>query len=151
MVQISNERKEAYVEVLEVLKHMDEKYVEKIPTKLIKFFEDNSSIRYKFILDRPIEEKEFKKETLDLLAMINLNYWCEDEEHKKELLNQYYRNEIKIQEELLEKYNYDNLFKAKKEKIQHNEVLRNEQTLITKQNELFIRKIINKIKRIFSR
>ena len=34
-------REKSYVEILEILKHMDKVYVDKIPNKLIEFFEEN--------------------------------------------------------------------------------------------------------------
>lgn len=110
---MKKDHKEAYVEVLEVLKHMDSKYVEKVPRKLREFFERNSSKEYQFHLDKtiPFEEQKLKDTTINILAMINYNYWCEDEEHKKYLLNKYNENEIRYQEELMEKYSRDNLFK----------------------------------------
>lgn len=107
------DNKEAYVEVLEILKHMDKKYVDKIPAELIDFFNKNASKEYEFSLDKtiPFEEQVLKDDTINILAMINYNYWCEDEEHKKYLLNKYNENELKYQEELKKKYNTDNLFK----------------------------------------
>lgn len=110
---LKKEHKEAYVEVLEVLRHMDLKYVEKVPKKLREFFERNSSKDYHFYLDKniPFEEQNLKETTINILAMINYNYWCEDEEHRKYLLNKYNENEIRYQEELMEKYSRDNLFK----------------------------------------
>ena len=105
--------KNAYVEILEVLKHMDFEYVEKIPVKLRKFFYDNASKQYKFELDKniPFEEQKLSETAINILAMLNYNYWCEDEEHKKYLLNKYNQNEIKYQKTLIEKYSQDNLFK----------------------------------------
>lgn len=110
---LKNERKEAYVEVLEILKHMDPKYVEKVPTKLRAFLKKNAAKEYKFKLDKniPFEEQILKQSTISILAMINYNYWCEDEEHKKYLLNKYNENEIKYQKKLMEKYSKENLFK----------------------------------------
>lgn len=151
MIKLSKERKEAYVEVLEILKHMDQAYVDKLPKKLIEFFKDNSSVEYKFTLDKPIEEQKLKKETLNLLAMINLNYWCKDEVHKKHLLTKYHQNEMKLQEELLEKYNYDNLFKAKKVSIQANQNSEEECVMPTEYKESFFRRIINIIKKAIYR
>lgn len=112
---MNKERREAYVEVLEVLNHMESKYIKKIPLELIEFFKDNSSNEYEFHLDKtiPLDEQEFKEITINVLAMLNLNYWCESEEHKKRLLEKYYDNEIKHQKELKEKYNIDKLFKTK--------------------------------------
>ena len=40
-MDISLEQREAYSEVLEVLRHMEKKYVEKIPKTIIMFFYDN--------------------------------------------------------------------------------------------------------------
>ena len=110
---MKQERKQAYVEVLEVLKHMEKKYVDKLPKNLIEFFKRNASKDYKFKLNNniPFEEQNLKKSTISILAMLNYNYWCEDEEHKKNLLNKYNENEIKYQQKLMEKYSRDNLFK----------------------------------------
>jgi len=110
---MNRKNKEAYVEVLEVLKHMDFQYVEKIPVKLRKFFYDNASKEYKFELDKtiPFEEQKLSENAINILAMLNYNYWCEDEEHKRYLLNRYNENEIKYQKMLMEKYSRDNLFK----------------------------------------
>jgi len=113
---MTKERREAYVEVLEVLEHMDSKYKEKIPKKLIEFFINNSSKEYKFHLkdNTPLEEQNLKEITINVLAMLNLNYWCESEEHKKELLKKYYDNEMKYQEKVMEQYSADELFKRER-------------------------------------
>ena len=113
VLEMKQERKQAYVEVLEVLKHMEKKYVDKLPKNLIEFFKRNASKDYKFKLNNniPFEEQNLKKSTISILAMLNYNYWCEDEEHKKNLLNKYNENEIKYQQKLMEKYSRDNLFK----------------------------------------
>ena len=112
--ELTNKKhKEAYLEVLEVLKHMDFKYVEKIPVKLRKFFYDNASKQYKFEFDPNISfsEQELSEITINILAMLNYNYWCDDEEHKKYLLNKYNQNEYKYQQMLMEEYNMDKMFK----------------------------------------
>jgi len=111
--QRKKESKQAYVEVLEILKHMDAKYVQKIPNRLIEFLNKNASKDYKFVLDKdiPFKQQALKESTINILAMLNYNYWCEDEEHKKYLLNKYNENEIKYQQMLMEKYSRDQLFK----------------------------------------
>ena len=113
------ERREAYVEVLEILKHMDKNYVAKIPRDLRKFFERNASKEYKFHIDLsiPLEQHELKEITISILAMLNLNYWCESEEHRQELLKKYHENDLKYQEELRQKYNTDNLFKRERKVV----------------------------------
>lgn len=111
--KMRQDSRKAYVEVLEVLNHMEPKYVEKIPSKLIDLFKINASKEYIFKLNNniPFEEQELMQSTINILAMLNYNYWCEDEEHKKYLLNKYNENEIKYQIMLREKYSQDNLFK----------------------------------------
>ena len=151
MVQMTKERREAYVEVLEILKHMEKQYVEKIPIKLRNFFQENASKEYNFHINLtiPLEENKFKDNTLSILAMLNLNYWCDDEEHKKELISQYRENEQRYQEELRQKYNPDNLFQNKKRtSIQPSQFVQDDFPLVTVK-ESIVTKLIKKLKEIF--
>lgn len=120
------ERREAYVEVLEILRHMDKKCIVKIPRDLIEFFERNASTDYQFKINnqRALATQKLKESTINILAMLNINYWCEDENHKQELLKKYYNNDIKKQENLRNKYNVDNLFEKenKKDSVQSKEI-----------------------------
>lgn len=58
------------------------------------------------------------EETLALIAMLNLQYWCKDENEKERLKSVYAENERKYQDELREKYNPDNLFKNKQRVVE---------------------------------
>lgn len=151
MVQMKNEQGESYVEVLTILGYMETEYQEKIPKKLIDFFERNSAKDYKFDIDLeiPLKEQKLKAKTLSLLAMLNLNYWCKSNEEKQELIKRYSENEKKYQEELRKRYNPDNIFKKQQEKnnIEEN-VIQNEVSLIEYKESIF-RRLINKIKSIF--
>ena len=82
---MKNELKKAYVEVLEILNHMDPKYKKMFPEKLLKQMETRGLEGYEFKLDTsiPFKENKFSSKTLPLLAMINLNYWCETPEEKQ--------------------------------------------------------------------
>ena len=84
-------RKNSYAEILEILKNMDKIYVDRIPKKLIKFFEENKSNDYdfKYNSELKLNQQNLNENTLALLAMLNLNYWCESEEHKEELIARY--------------------------------------------------------------
>ena len=139
----------AYSEVLEVLDNMDKKYVNKIPKKLIDYFNDNSSDNYIKHIDPNVDlkEQELSKKTLDILALINLKYWTKNEEHRKRLIKQYSDNEKILQEERAIKYNTEDLFKNKNIKQFDNP---NNVALIERK-ESFITKIINKFKSIFSK
>ena len=67
---ISLEQREAYSELLEILRHMEKKYVDKRPKNLIMFFYDNCSLDYEFRMTKAIGEEKFKPKTLDLLALL---------------------------------------------------------------------------------
>lgn len=119
-MEIDKEKQETYKEIITILNNMEKEYQEKIPKKLIRFFEKNSAKEYKFDIDLniPFKEQKLKSKTVTLLAILNLNYWCKNEEEKKELIKKYSENEKKYQEELREKYNPDNLFKSKERNIE---------------------------------
>ena len=53
-VSIALEQRESYSEVLEVLRHMETKYVKMIPKKVIMFFYDNCYLDYEFVIDNPL-------------------------------------------------------------------------------------------------
>lgn len=148
---ITKERRIAYVEVLEILNYVEEEYVKKIPIEIISFFENNKSIDYKFVYDteKTLKEQVSNNTTLTLLAMIDLNYWCEDEGRKKELIKKYSENENRYQTILKEKYNIDNIFKSRENKIQ-GDILNQQSLQLQEQEEINIFKLIlRKIKSIF--
>ena len=120
MKMMVEDRREAYVEILEILKHMDKRLVSKIPLELREFFERNASKEYEFYIDSntPLEKYVLKENTINILAMLNINYWCDNEEHKQELLKKYYENDLKKQEALNNKYSTDNIFKKENKKYE---------------------------------
>jgi len=144
---IDIEFEEAAVEVLDILSHMKSKDVERIPKKFIDFLEQHSSKIYKSQIDytKPIEETRLKQKTYDLLGVIYLNYWA-DEEGKDIFLKKINKNEEKYQMELREKYNTDNILKNRNIQVENT----NEVALVEYKESIF-RKIINKIKYIFKK
>lgn len=136
----------AYTEVDAILNMMDSKYVEKIPRKLRDMFKAERLNDYEPKID-PIESlgnQNLQRETLVILAMLNLNYWCESEEEKNNLIKEYAENDKKMEQELREKYNPDNLFKRKNAAIKVSE-----NTELIEYKENFLIKIWNKIKHFF--
>lgn len=139
----------AYSEVDEILNNLEDEYVEKIPMKIRQFFKETKNKEYKPIIrtDVPLEEQNLKRETIILLAILNLNYWCESEEEKQELLNSFSKNEeLKEQErkELEERYNPDNLFKKRKNEI-HKIIEDSNKQLVEYKEKNFIQKLFDKI------
>ena len=81
--------------------------------------------------------------------MLNLNYWCKDEKEKEEMLKIYSENDKKIEAEMRERYNPDNLFKKKEKEEQNNEVKQENTELIEYKEQNIFKKILNKIMKFF--
>ena len=143
---------EAITEVLEILKNADNTYMEKLPEKFKKFLNDNKSTSYIPEIDFSKELKDLKirKETKELLGIMYLNYWSNDEE-KKEYVKLLSENEKIYQEELTEKYNPDNLFKKTANQDDVNEQVVTNEVAIIKYEESLLKKIWNKILSIFKK
>ena len=106
---ISLEQREAYSELLEILRHMEKKYVDKIPKNLIMFFYDNCSLDYEFRMTQEIGKEKFKPKTLDLLALLNYNYWSKNKS-KEELIMNYAMIDEKTQDQLNKQLEKENIF-----------------------------------------
>lgn len=139
----------AYAEVDEILALMEDKYINKVPNKMRQMFKDERLEDYypNIKLDVPLDEQNLQRKTFAILAMLNLNYWCEDENEKQKLLEIYSENDKIKEEELREKYNPDNIFKNKKESIQDETTT----SLIEYREENFLKKIVRKIMSFFKK
>lgn len=93
-----------------------------------------------------IKEQNLKKETLALIALLNLQYWCKDEKEKERLKQVYANNENKYQEELRKKYNPDNIFKNTNIEITKEEV-----ALVEVKEEKWYRKLVNFFRKILKK
>ena len=144
----------AYSEVYEILNLLDKEYKEKVPDKVRTFFEEERLKDYKpeINVDIPLIDQNLKRETITLLAILNLNYWCDTPVEKQEALDELANNE-KEKQEVLEKYNLDNLFKNKQNDAIENEKTINAQevSLIEYKKPNFIQKLLSKIARLFKK
>ena len=131
----------AYSEVYSFLNIAGEEYINKIPIKLYQVIENNRDFNYNPVYksNQIMTREMISKEALSLIAGLNLQYWCEEEE-KKRLKECYIENERKEQV----KYSYENLFKKEPNK---ETVIENETALITyeKKSSVFW-KLIKRIK-----
>lgn len=137
----------AYSEVYEILNLLDKEYREKVPDKVRTFFEEERLKDYipEIDAETPLTNQNLKRETIVLLAILNLNYWCDTPEEKQEVLDELARNE-KEREELLDKYNPDNLFKKRQEDL-HTEEL----SVIEYKKPNFIQRLLSKIASLFKK
>lgn len=133
-----------YAELSEILKMMEPEEVNKIPKKLLEVIEKEKSNTYIPNYDSKIElnSQSIKKETLAMLALLYINYWCEDENEKKEYLKLIEKNEQKYQQQIREKT--DIKYITRTQKREKNNVP--EQELAVVKNKSFIKNVIEKIK-----
>ena len=137
----------AYKEIVEILKYVPEESVNKIPKEMRDMFEAEQLKTYNFQIDteKPFEEQELLEETKAILANIFRDYWATDYQRQRILAKE--ANDIRKEEEAQQRmYNAENLFKNKKKNKGSSDLLPAE----VKEDNIF-KKIINKIKRIFSR
>lgn len=126
-----------YVEVLEVLKYMEPKYIKKVPKKMIENFKQNKDNNYKIIINPkiPLKNQKLMKGTLEILALLNLKYWCENEEERQRLIEKYKQNDIKYQN----MYDIEKMFEKRKKQ---------EKNVVQYQKIKWYNKILEKIKKI---
>lgn len=144
---VSVEYKEAITEVLDILYNSDDDLRDKVPKKLIDFWERNKSSTYKPNLnhDLPLSEMNLRNKTKSIIAMIYLNYICEDEE-KDTIKDIFKMNEDEHQLQLREKYNPNIIFNNnKKDNIINNDEYILAKMQIAEYKEPIFKQIINKI------
>lgn len=138
----------SFSEAYDIILHMDKELLKKIPEKFIKFVEKNKAEDYKTNIDysKSINQQELQKGTRVILSIIYRDYLCSSEKKKELMQND--KDELKrIEQELREKYNPDNLFKRKNDnqEVESKELVLNDNRKWYKKIWRFIRKILKKI------
>ena len=144
-----NERAKAYSEVFAIIKLMEPKYIKKIQNKLKKVIIHEMDKKYKPDINPniPLKEQNLCKKTYTILAMLNINYWCEGQEKKNELIQLYKNNDKLKEKEALKKYDPYNIFKSQKQ----TEETTNQITSMVEYKESIFTKIINLFKKFIKR
>ncbi len=143
--------KGAFAEVLEVLRNTDKNILKKIPEQFITFLNQNKDNQYQVNIDftNTNWEDMVKPETQAILALIYRDYIVSPEEREK-LLKEENEEQNKIENELREKYNPDNIFKNRKiETPQETLKTENDMQLTEIPKYPWYKKIWNKILEIF--
>ncbi|MBR2247873.1 MAG: hypothetical protein IKN74_01090 [Clostridia bacterium] len=160
---VSKSTREAYAEVDEIISRLDNVRKEKIPLKLRKFFSDEKDKTYTVPIDfsKSPKDQEIKKETLSIIAMLNLKYIESNEEERERLSLKYKENDRKFVKELEKKYSPDKLFgsspfksdaleKESADKVVVDENKQNENNKLENvKNDGIFTKIINFFKNLF--
>ncbi len=143
---LSVNTRQAYAEIDSFIDLLDEYNKNKIPEKLREYFKNEKDEKYikKINPNQSIQSQNLKEETLALIAMLNLQYWCENEDEKERLKKIYAQNEKKYQDMIQEKYNIDNIFKKNEEIIENKQEQKNNMQIVVYKNST-LKRIINKI------
>lgn len=146
--EISEEYKIAVTEILMLLEKLEQNLVKKIPKKLITLWKtiEDKNYRLQCNFSQDIKQWQLSNKAKALLAMLYINYWCNDEE-KIEYDKLLVQNEEKYQNELNNKYNVEDIFKNKNIKNEIQE--QNDNLPIVYTNEKLYKKILNFIKKFF--
>lgn len=140
---ISINTRQAYSEIDELLNIISVENKNKVPEYLRELFNKEKDENYiKGINPNiPIKDQALKQETLAIIAWLNLEYWCQDENEKERLREIYAKNAKRYNELLQIAFKPEDVFKLK-EQIK-------EDIPIVKKEESKIKRIINKIRKMF--
>ncbi len=139
---------EMYSEVYSILNLLGNSYITKLPKSLFKMIEEEKSSTYnpQYSEDQSLSEQNIKRESLSMIALFHLNYWCNSDEEKEQLKQLFKDNKEKHQAEIREKYNPDNLFKNNKQETIQEANVNSNNLAIVEYKESILKKFINKIK-----
>lgn len=89
-------------EVYAVIMASGQDYIDLIPEEVMEFITQKKDPYYTPLIDedKALDEQGFEKETIAMIAVLKLNYWCETEQEKSELLAHLETNEQELQKQL---------------------------------------------------
>lgn len=92
-------KEKIYSEVFSILQMLGNKYIEKVPKGLMEIIESRRDTKYnpKYINSEPLENQGISRETLSMIALIHLNYWCDSDIEKSELKEVLKSNEFEVE------------------------------------------------------
>lgn len=130
-------------EVYKVIDNLEYKEYNKIPKKFLNLLYKNMDKDYylKTVIDEEFIDNKMSESAKEILALVYRDYLVTSEE-REQLLKEESEEEKRIQQELREKYNPDNIFKKNKKENNNYDV----DTSLIKIEELkWYKKFINKI------
>lgn len=151
-MNIPKKIRQTYSEVDEFLNLLSKEKQNEIPKELRDLFKNEKDKEYVKKINKNIEidKQNLKEETLAIIALLNLKYWCKNEKEKSKLKEIYFKNEQKYQEILIKKYNTNKIFENNKIFIQESSNIEkndneNLYTIKLELKESRLKKVINNI------
>lgn len=119
------EYQKCFVQLEEILNHIREEDLKRIPYEIRKAIREQKDKQYKWNYDKTksLSQQNIDRKTIAMLSYLNLEYLVSEEQ--KEVLERMHKlNENKAEEEKEKKYNTKELFKHKrKEQEEHATIL----------------------------
>lgn len=135
------------VEVSEVINHLKEEDLSKIPDDVILMINENKDKNYEWKYDntKSLKEQNLSRTSIVILSYINMEYLLNEQQKQfMEKLHSY--NEAKLKEKSNENNDYSDLFKKDK-----NGPVVEQQALIKVEKEKWYNKLLKRIKKLFKR
>lgn len=145
---MKREYEEAFAEVDEILQLMPVDLLIKIPLQFKKIISENKAKYYKPNIKEPIEENTLKYETKVIIGLIYRDFLANPEE-REELQAKDAEELNKIQQEMKEQYNIENVFD--KRKVQKHDNKDSSTDLILYKEQGFLKRLFNLVKGFFNR
>lgn len=143
----------AYTEVLEILKHIPEDELERIPKAELQYYEDNCDKNYKYEYNQEldVDKQAISREANTVIVALYMNYFAN--ENQKGIIEKILKqNSIEEEKAKSEKYDVNKIFEKNQQNNEDNKI--NNENLpvdISKNENNFIKRIINKIKSLFKK
>ena len=136
----------AYKEVFEILKYIPKVEYNKIPKERIELYKTMQDKNYRFKYDpsKTFDEQNISKRAKAIIGLLYRDFWATNNQREKIMAKQKYERQ-KIEEEKLQKYKNQELFKNNKIDIKDNQ---DSSFLIIYKENIFV-KLLNKIKKLF--
>lgn len=146
---MDDKEKQIYSEVYSILNLLGKSYIDRLPNKLYEMIKEQRDINYtpSYNLDLKFDKQNIKRETLSMIALFHLNYWCDNQEEKDKLQKLFNKNEQKYQTYIKENYDVNNAFKRRN--LENEENIQKSDSNITVYKESIFKILINKFKSIF--
>ena len=144
---VTKEYAMAYTEVVEILKHVSDEDVKKIPEEKLEFYKSNMDNEYKYKIDitKKFEEQEMSDITKAILANIFRDYWATPYQKERIIAHENYDRQ-KIEKQKNDKYNPNDIFKIKNKNQEEKA-----NNLPVEHKEKFYKKILGFLKKIFNK
>ena len=133
---------DTYSEVYEILSCMNKSIVMKVPIEILRCIKENRNTDYISKINREdlFNLNNISRDTINILAWLDVNYWISDE--KKEKIKLSFKNNIKKRE-------FEENFDFKNKRNENIKIISNEKQMkIYKKSK--IHRIINKIKELIN-